>query len=207
LEPTQMVSFKTLPSLITRYLLKTISRNANISHIASGFIYCSPSQQKVRVDEAYDSGLGSSLFDYTNITNAGVANRQLILHPAITSPPNLWQGYVSPAFPLIPRDFLVTNGAVFGGIVDDSYVGEVATVCSNNLLRARSFQDCTDGWFSLQWNIMFQGAIPAKILLDKNDVVQGYDYWGTELRTYAVTRFFNIILGKIDAKVFDFPSS
>ena len=59
----------------------------------------------------------------------------------------------------------------------------------------------------LQWNIMFQGAIPAKILLDRNDVVQGYDYWGTELRTYAVTRFFNIILGKIDAKVFDFPSS
>ena len=54
---------------------------------------------------------------------------------------------------------------------------------------------------------MFQGAIPAKILLDKNDVVQGYDYWGTELRTYAVTRFFNTILGKIDAKVFDFPSS
>ena len=203
-----MVSFKTFPSLITRYLLRTISRNANISHIASGFIYCSPSQQKVRVDEAYDSGLGSSLFDYTNITDAGVANRQWILDPAITSPPNIWQGYVSPAFPLIPRDFLVTNGAVFGGIVDDSYVGEVATVCSNNLLRARSFQEnCTDGWFSLQWNIMFQGAIPAKILLDKNDVVQGYDYWGTELRTYAVTRFFNIILGKIDAKVFDFPSS
>lgn len=131
-----MVSFKKLPSLITRYLLRTLSRNANISHIASGFIYCSPSQQKVRVDEAYDSGLGSSLFDYTNITDAGVANRQWTLHPAITSPPNLWQGYVSPAFPLIPRDFLVTNGAVFGGIVDDSYVGKVATVCSNNLLRA-----------------------------------------------------------------------
>ena len=91
--------------------------------------------------------------------------------------------------------------------MDDPYVGEVATVCLDNLLWAMSFQEnCTNCWFS-QWNIMFQGAIPAKILLDKNGVVQGYDYWGTELRTYAVTRFFNIILGKIDAKVFDFPSS
>jgi hypothetical protein len=140
-----MVSFKTLPSLIARCVLRTISRNANVSHIASGFIYFSPSQQKVRVDEAYNSSLGSSLFDYTNITNAGVANRQWILDPAITSPPNLWQGYVTPAFPLIPRDFLVTQGAVFGGIVDDPYVGEVATVCSDNLLRAKSFQEnCTD---------------------------------------------------------------
>ena len=203
-----MVSFKTLPPLIARMLAEDDTRNANISHIASGFIYCSPSQQKVRVDEAYDSRLGSSLFDYANITDAGVANRQWILDPAITSPPNLWQGYVTPAFPLIPRSFLVKNGAVFGGIVDDPYVGEVATVRSDNLLQAMPFQEnCTDCYFSSQWNIMFQGAIPAKILLDKNDIIQGYDYWGTELRTYAVTRFFNIILGKIDAKVFDFPSS
>ena len=54
---------------------------------------------------------------------------------------------------------------------------------------------------------MFHGAIPAKVLLDKNDVVQGYDYWSTNERTYVVTRFFNIILGKIDENVFDFPSS
>ena len=54
---------------------------------------------------------------------------------------------------------------------------------------------------------MFQGAIPAKILLDENNVVQGYDYWATNERTYVITRLFNIILGKIDEKVFDFPSS
>ena len=105
-----------------------ISRNANLSHIASGFIYSSPSQQKVRVDEAYDSALGSSLFDYTNITQEGVANRQWLLDPAITSPPSLFQGYVTPAFPLIARDLLVTSGAVFGGVVNDPYVGEVSTV-------------------------------------------------------------------------------
>ena len=54
---------------------------------------------------------------------------------------------------------------------------------------------------------MFQGSIPAKLLLNKNNILQGYDYWGTEQRTYVITRFFNIILGKIDAKVFDFPTS
>jgi hypothetical protein len=54
---------------------------------------------------------------------------------------------------------------------------------------------------------LFQGAIPAKILLDKNDVIQGYDYWGTAQRTYVITRFFNIILGTIRSEVFDFPSS
>jgi hypothetical protein len=111
-------------------LLRTIFRNANVSHIASGFIYSSPSQQKVRVDEAYDSALGSSLFDYTNVTQEGVANRQWILTPAITSRPDLFQGYVIPAFPLITSDFLVTNGAVFGGVVNDPYVGEVSTACS-----------------------------------------------------------------------------
>jgi hypothetical protein len=124
-----MVSFKTTFLWRSGDSLRTMFRNANVSHIASGFIYSSPSQQKVRVDEAYDSGLGSSLFDYTNVTQEGVLNRQWILNPAITSRPDLWQGYVSPAFPLIPRDFLVTNGAVFGGLVDDPYVGEVSTVC------------------------------------------------------------------------------
>ena len=96
-------------------------------------MYSSPAQQKVRVDEAYDSGLGSSLFDYTNVTQEGVANRMWILTPAITSPPDLWQGYVNPAFPLFSRDLLVTSGAAFGGVVNDPYVGEVSTVRLDNL--------------------------------------------------------------------------
>ena len=104
-----------------------------MSHIASGFIYSSQSQQKVRVDEAYDSSLGSSLFDYANVTHDGVANRLWILRPAITSPPNLWQGYVTPTFPLISRDFLVSSNAVFGGLANDPHVGEVSTVRSGNL--------------------------------------------------------------------------
>jgi hypothetical protein len=68
-------------------------------------------------------------------------------------------------------------------------------------------RDCTHFCCPIQWHILFQGAIPAKILLDKNDVIQGYDYWGTDQRTYVITRFFNIILGTIGSEVFDFPSS
>ncbi len=129
-----MVSFNnTLAFEYAHLLSRNHFRNANLSHIASGFIYNSPSNQKVRVDEAFDSTLGSSLFDYTNVTQEGVANRQWLLEPAITSPPSLYQGYGTPGFPLIPRDLLVTSGAVFGGIVNDPYVGEVATVRARQL--------------------------------------------------------------------------
>ncbi|MCJ1403214.1 hypothetical protein MMC11_006437 [Xylographa trunciseda] len=154
----------------------------NISHIASGFLYSSPSQLKVRVDEAYDSGFGSSLFDYTNVTAEGVDNVQWILNPAITSPPDCFRGPVNPAFPLFAKDFLVTNGAVFAGVVSDTYAGEV-----------------------IAWNIMYQESIPVTLLLSQKNVVQGYDFWATNMRTYVVTRFFNILIGKIDAEVFDFP--
>ena len=52
---------------------------------------------------------------------------------------------------------------------------------------------------------MFQGVMSTRVLLDKDEVVQGYDLWGPDSRTYVVTRFFNIIVGEIDAEVFDFP--
>ena len=100
-----------------------------MSHIASGFLYTSPSQLKVRVDEAWDSNFGSSLFDYTNVTAEGVENVQWILSPAITSPANCFRGAVNPGFPLLADDFLVTNDAVFAGVVNDAYVGKVVAVC------------------------------------------------------------------------------
>ena len=52
---------------------------------------------------------------------------------------------------------------------------------------------------------MYEGAIPAVILLNENGIIQGYNFWGTDQRTYVITRFFNIILGKIDKDVFGFP--
>lgn len=116
-------------SFVFGALLKNrLHRDANISNIASGFIYHSPSQETVRVDETYESTLGSSLFDYTNVTQEGVANRVWTLSPAITSPPQCFEGFVSPAFPLITEDILVANNAIYGGLMHDALAGEVALV-------------------------------------------------------------------------------
>lgn len=54
---------------------------------------------------------------------------------------------------------------------------------------------------------MYQGVIPVTVLLDQNNVIQGYDFWSKVRRTYVVTRFFNIIVGPINGNVFDFPCS
>ena len=105
--------------------------NADISHIASGYIYCSPSAEKVRVDETYDSALGSSLFDYTNVTSEGVSNTLWLLSPSLTSVPQFYTGYQVPAFPLIPTDLLVNNNAVYAGRTTDQYAGEVTKVLSH----------------------------------------------------------------------------
>ena len=40
-------------------------------------------------------------------------------------------GYVNPGFPLIDSDLLVRSKAVFGGVVEDAYVGSVTTVCDS----------------------------------------------------------------------------
>ena len=102
--------------------------NNDISHIASGYMYNSPSAQKVRVDEAYDGALGSSLFDYSNVTANGVDNTLWLLTPFLTSPPQFERGYEQPAFPLIEPDILIAGNAVFAGTTSDPYAGEVAKV-------------------------------------------------------------------------------
>lgn len=57
-----------------------------------------------------------------------------------------------------------------------------------------------------QWNVLFGGSIPAIVYLDTNNVLLGYDFWGAERRTKVITRFFNIVAGKMDEKVFEnFP--
>ena len=54
--------------------------------------------------------------------------------------------------------------------------------------------------------MLISGSIPAIVYLDTNNVLLGYDFWGAEQRTKAVTRFFNIIVGKMDNQVFEsFP--
>lgn len=95
-----------------------------------GYLYNSPSQNKVRVDEAYDTVIGSSLFDYNDVTEEGVANTLWTLSPSIASTPEAFVGYVQPAFPLIPSDFLVAASAVYAGVVNDPYVGKKVTAVS-----------------------------------------------------------------------------
>jgi hypothetical protein len=111
-----------------------LRRDTEVSNIASGFIYNSPSQGKVRVDEAFELTFASSLFDYSNITQTGVANQLWSLSPAITSPPQCFQDYVNPAFPLITDDLLVANNAIYAGMTYDSFAGDVALVSSADFL-------------------------------------------------------------------------
>ncbi len=108
-----------------------------MSHIASGYIYNSPSNHKIRVDEAFDSNFASSLFDYTDISSDGlVSNTLYTLAPCIAATPQFWHGYVMPVFPLFTSDILVTSNAVFTGIVDDRFNGRVASVSYSSIVTA-----------------------------------------------------------------------
>ncbi|KAL9110508.1 MAG: hypothetical protein Q9187_008039 [Circinaria calcarea] len=101
----------------------------NVSNIASGFLYSSASLGKVRVDEAFDGALASSLFDFANVTADGlVLNSLWQLSPAITSQPTCQQYRVNSNFPLVPGDLLVGANAVFGGQRMDPFNGVVGEV-------------------------------------------------------------------------------
>ncbi len=52
---------------------------------------------------------------------------------------------------------------------------------------------------------MFEGSGPVTIYLDSDGTVIGYDFYDVTTRTGIVNRFFNIEVGKIDKRVFDFP--
>ena len=105
--------------------------NANLSNIASGFVYTSPASKKVRVDEAFDSTLGSSLFDYNNVTAKGVYNVVWTLTPSLTSTPSFFTGYVAePAFPLLTADVLIKGNAVYAGTATNQDDGDLTKVRS-----------------------------------------------------------------------------
>ena len=73
---------------------------------------------------------------------------------------------------------------------------------SNKPRRLMPLANCGD---VRQWNIMYQGSIPVSVLLDQENVVQGYDFWATNTSVYVVTRFFNILVAMIGAEIFGFP--
>jgi hypothetical protein len=102
----------------------------NVSHIAAGYWYNSNSQAKVRIDETYDGAFGSSLFDYNDINSSGqVLNKQYLIQPSVGSTPDCFNDHVTnPGFPLVTIDFLRNLNAVFGGVVQDPYVGWAQSV-------------------------------------------------------------------------------
>ncbi|KAI9677498.1 MAG: hypothetical protein M1817_006452 [Caeruleum heppii] len=160
----------------------------NLSNIAAGHLYNSPSQRLVRVDETFTEHLGSSLFDYNNVSaeTGLVDNRQWTVSPSVGSEPACFRGFVNPAFPLFERDLLRVGNAVFGGVRRDEFTaGEV-----------------------VEWNILYQGVIPVTVLVDGDGddaVVVGYDLFSPNLRTRVITRFFNIVVGELRKELFDFP--
>lgn len=112
--------------------LLTDTRNVNISHITSGFLYNSPTLKKVRVDEAYDTTIASSLFNYNNISSDGlVSNIMYSFSPSIASKPTFFSDFVNPNFPLFAEDMLVSNEAVYTGLIERANSGIVASVNSS----------------------------------------------------------------------------
>jgi hypothetical protein len=106
-----------------------------------------------------------------------------LLTPAISSTPTFFTGYVeNPGFPLVQANFLIASNAVYAGVTEDPDFGTLS-----------------------MWNIMYAGSIPTTIMVDDEGVIHGYDFWDTNLRTYVITRLFNIVTGKISKDVFAFP--
>ena len=82
-------------------------------------------------NEASDNGLASSLFNYANTTHDGLVDNTLTTYSSGSHDAEVWRGYVNSAFPLFAQDFLITNGATFGGLVKRRFnEGYVATVSS-----------------------------------------------------------------------------
>ena len=135
------------------------------------------------MDLTYNGNLGSSLFNYNNVTNDGVSNIQWLLTPAITSMPTFFDGYVqNPGFPLLSADLLTAGSAVYAGVYEDPDSGTLS-----------------------KWNILYAGSIPTTVMVDSENVIHGYEFWAPDQRTFVITRLFNIVTGKISKDVFAFP--
>ncbi|KAF4636752.1 hypothetical protein G7Y89_g1332 [Cudoniella acicularis] len=157
--------------------------SSSFSRISSGYLYHSPTHSKVRVDATYDSSIVSSLFDYTNTSRDNLVwNTLYTIEPSVSATPKIWTGFVKPAWALFKEDILVKSNAVFAGVVDDRWLGAAAS-----------------------WKTVYENSGPVTVYLDSSGTFVGYDFYDVTTRTGIVNRFFNIELGKIDKRVFDFP--
>ncbi|KAH8804372.1 hypothetical protein F5884DRAFT_753980 [Xylogone sp. PMI_703] len=157
--------------------------NQNLSHITSGYIYNSPSQNLVRADEAYNGGFGSSLFNYHNTTEDGLVDNIMTTYNS-TSANQMYGG----------------GGASFGGLVQRNFVDKkVASVWITPFLSPSA-----EDWYyyllltqMMQWDIMYQGTIPVTIYVTDCNIVVGYDFFAPFERTYVTTSFFNTYVGPV----------
>ncbi|KAM0226635.1 hypothetical protein ACHAP5_012379 [Fusarium lateritium] len=145
-------------------------RNAELSHITAGYIENSPSKRFVRVDEAYDGELATSLFNYANVTKSGLVDNTLTTYDHKHSKPNVWRGYVNSNFPIFGQDILVKAGAVYQGLVKRDFISSPVAA----------------------WSIVYQGTIPVTVYVNECSIVVGYDYFAPQLRTRVIMEFFNI---------------
>lgn len=127
-----------LSSMLLRSYSYRNFRNQDLSHITAGYISNSPSLGIVLADEASYSGLASSLFNYANTTQDGLVDNTLSTYSSSSRVVEVWRGYINSGFPLFARDFLVTNKAIFGGLVKRRFnEGYVASVSFPGWLLAR----------------------------------------------------------------------
>ncbi|OOQ82800.1 hypothetical protein PEBR_37350 [Penicillium brasilianum] len=180
--PTSMLEFSSSfqqpepPLVKTEFKTSFIQHkwNNNLSHITSGYIYFSPSQNLVRADEAYEGGLATSVFDYSKVNKEGLVLNNLTSYEVNSTEATVWMGYVMSNYPLFTQDFLIRGNAVFGGLVKRNLLAEHVA----------------------SWNIMYS-SIPVTVFVDSCGVIVGYDYFSPGLRTRVVTDFFNTAVGPL----------
>ncbi|KAF9086638.1 hypothetical protein BGX27_003145 [Mortierella sp. AM989] len=155
--------------------------NLSMSHITSGVIYMSASNNKARIDNTHDGIIQASLFDYRNVTNDGFLNKNLILQN-LTKAPKCEYSYISiPAYPPMYKTILEDSGAVFAGWTQDDIYGKVET-----------------------WNFLYS-SIPVSVFIDQQKRFVRYDFWTPQDRTFTTTRFYNIQNKTQSRTLFDMP--
>ena len=100
---------------------------------------------------------------------------------------------------LFPGDFLAQSNAVYAGVQHDDLYGPVDTWTFH---VSSSRENC---WPLRKFMaIQMRDSLQVTFFLDSSNTLVRYDFTSSDsLRTFATTRFFNIILGPVDARVFE----
>ncbi|KAF9560591.1 hypothetical protein CPC08DRAFT_818173 [Agrocybe pediades] len=152
--------------------------DVNVNHITAGFP--EPAEDPWR--QCQRRSLEISMFDFRNTTGNGtlVANTLLTFDTGAVNP-TCSSFFVAPFVELFPADFLAQSNAVFAGVQQDDLYGAVDT-----------------------WTFHKGDDLQVTFFLDSNNTLVRFDFASSnELRTFATTRFFNIIPGPVNATVFE----